>query len=106
MQIIVAPPYETCASLHGDDAAALRVKKVVSLSRGGIAPLAGLACRFISCWQACKVLLPPRLLLVNLLLSAAGFRPPHVPAAGGGAQAVASRGMTAVLEGLACQPNL
>jgi hypothetical protein len=30
LQIVVAPPYETCTSLHGDDAAALRVKKVVS----------------------------------------------------------------------------
>lgn len=29
MQIVVAPPYETCISLHDDDAAAMRVKKVV-----------------------------------------------------------------------------
>lgn len=34
-QITVAPPYEACTSLHHNDAAALRVKKVVSGGRGG-----------------------------------------------------------------------
>lgn len=30
LQIVVAPPYDTCTSLHNDEAAAMRVKKVVS----------------------------------------------------------------------------
>ena len=30
-QIVVAPPYETCNSLHNDNAGAMRVKKVVSV---------------------------------------------------------------------------
>lgn len=34
-QIVVAPPYETCTSLHGDEAAAMRVKKVVSAGQWG-----------------------------------------------------------------------
>ena len=29
-QIVVAPPYETCTSLHNDDAGVMRVSKVVS----------------------------------------------------------------------------
>ena len=32
-QIVVAPPYEACVSLHGDDAAAARVKKVLDAER-------------------------------------------------------------------------
>ena len=42
LQIVVAPPYETCTSLHGDDAAAQRVKKVVRW-RGAGAGGSGLA---------------------------------------------------------------
>ncbi|KAL4458196.1 hypothetical protein ABPG75_013061 [Micractinium tetrahymenae] len=32
-EIVVAPPYETCKSLHNDDAAAMRVKKVLDAER-------------------------------------------------------------------------
>ncbi|KAI7840146.1 hypothetical protein COHA_005929 [Chlorella ohadii] len=32
-EIVVSPPYETCTSLHGDDAAASRVKKVLDAER-------------------------------------------------------------------------
>ena len=51
-QIVVGPPYDTCTSLHHDDAAALRVKKVVRLGgwlgRGtapGLPPMNWLLCR-------------------------------------------------------------
>ncbi|PSC67016.1 Anticodon-binding domain [Micractinium conductrix] len=32
-EIVVPPPYDTCISLHNDDAAALRVKKVLDAER-------------------------------------------------------------------------
>lgn len=50
-QIVVPPPYDTCISLHNDDAAALRVKKVVSTGMERARWLTGSACAVNACGE-------------------------------------------------------